>query len=394
MVTRKKSPSEPTGDLQGASRIATDAVLSITNIVEEMHRVISSVTPIVGRAPSSRTRGITGLVYASVRGITRSVGVVLDGALNQLLPYLKTRREFPQREAMLAALNGVFGDYLAETNNPLAIPTTFRQHGRALSLANISSGKVLVLVHGLCMNDLQWNHERQDHSASHDHGAALARDLGYAPIYLHYNSGQHIATNGEQFANALENLVEQWPVPITELVIIGHSMGGLVSRSACHHAQSAKHAWLRKLNKLIFLGTPHHGAPLERAGNWLDILLEVSPYSAPFARLGKVRSAGIKDLRHGKILADNSLNISLPYRLKCYAIAATKDNDSGTRKQLRGDGLVPVNSALGISQSAQKSQTKFLKIPASHQRICYALDHFDLLSSADVYDQIHTWLSK
>jgi pimeloyl-ACP methyl ester carboxylesterase len=398
MVTRKKSPSEPTGNLQGASRIATDAVLSITNIVEEMHRVISSVTPIVGRAPSSRTRGITGLVYASVRGITRGVGAVLDGALNQLSPHLKTRREFPQREAMLAALNGVFGDYLVATNNPLAITTTFRQHGRALSLANISSGKVLVLVHGLCMNDLQWNRERQDHSASHDHGAALARDLGYAPIYLHYNSGQHIATNGEQFANALENLVEQWPVPITELVIIGHSMGGLVSRSACHHARSAKHAWLRKLNKLIFLGTPHHGAPLERAGNWLDILLEVSPYSAPFARLGKVRSAGIKDLRHGKILAagdaDNQLNVALPNRVKCYAIAATKDSDSSTRKQLRGDGLVPVNSALGISQSAQKSQTKFLKVPASHQRICYALDHFDLLSSADVYDQIHTWLNK
>lgn len=395
MVTRKKSPSKSTGDLQGAGRIATDAVLSITNIVEEMHRVISSVTPIAGRAPSSRTRGITGLVYASVRGITQGVGAVLDGALNQLSPYLKTKREFPQREAMLAALNGVFGDYLASTNNPLAIAIEFRQHGRALSLANISSGKVLVLVHGLCMNDLQWNHERQDHSASHDHGAALARDLGYVPIYLHYNSGQHIATNGEQFANALETLLERWPVPITELVIIGHSMGGLVSRSACHHARSAKHAWLRKLNKLIFLGTPHHGAPLERAGNWLDILLELSPYSAPFARLGKVRSAGIKDLRYGRILMaalDNQSNVALPYRVKCYAIAATKDSDSATRKQLRGDGLVPVNSALGISQSAQKSQTKSLKISASRQRICYALDHFDLLSSADVYDQIHRWL--
>lgn len=402
MVAHKKSPLTSAGDLRGAGKIATDAVLSITNIVEEMHRVIAGVSPIVGRVPSSRTRGITGMVYSSVRGITRVVGASLDGALKQLSPYLKTRRELPQREAMVAALNGVFGDYLAATKNPLAITIKFRQHGRALSLDNIASGKVLVLVHGLCMNDLQWNHERQNHSASHDHGAALQRDLGYVPIYLHYNSGQHIATNGEQFANALEKLIKQWPVPVTELVIIGHSMGGLVSRSACHYARGAKHAWLRKLSKLIFLGTPHQGAPLERAGNWLDILLELSPYSAPFARLGNARSAGIKDLRHGRIFAangaDDKLNILLPvphpYRVKCYAIAATKDSDSGTRKKLRGDGLVPVNSALGGIDKANKAAANTLKIPASRRRICYELNHFDLLSSTIVYDQIHAWLSE
>jgi pimeloyl-ACP methyl ester carboxylesterase len=241
---------------------------------------------------------------------------------------------------------------------------------------------------------LQWNHERSDHSASHDHGAALVRDLGYTAIYLHYNSGRHIATNGEEFARVLENLVQQWPEPITELTIIGHSMGGLVARSARAYAKVEKHVWLKRLKKIIFLGTPHHGAPLERAGNWLDILLDVSPYSAPFSKLGKVRSAGIKDLRYGNIFDAETWATTpsqmLPKGVKCFAIAATKQAKIGTGKRLPGDGLVPVNSALGIHKDAELS----LPIPVSRQHICYGLDHFDLLSSGDVYDQIYRWLDK
>ncbi len=393
-IIQQRSEHTTTSPLRGASKGIIDAVAGVTNIVEQMHRTILGLTPIVGKAPTDRTSGIPGLVYSSVRGVTHAVGAGLDVALNQLTPFLKSTNEFPQRETMLAALNGVFGDYLAATNNPLAIPMQLRQQGRALSSKNAANGKLVVLVHGLCMNDLQWHHELSDHSASHDHGAALARDLGYTAIYLHYNSGRHIAINGEEFARMLESLVEDWPVPITELVILGHSMGGLVARSACAHAQDAKYIWVKRLKKIIFLGTPHHGAPLERAGNWVDILLDISPYSAPFSRLGKVRSAGIKDLRHGNIFGTEKLaNISspsLPKGVKCFAIAATKQTKIGTGKRLPSDGLVPVNSALGIHMDAALSLT----IPASRQYICYGLDHFDLLSSANVYDQIHRWLDK
>ncbi len=402
-MTRKPAAKLATADqLRGASKGIIDAVAGITNIVEQMHRTVLGLTPIVGKAPTDRTSGIPGFVYSSVRGVTNVVGAGLDVAFSQLAPYLKNKSEFPQHEAMTAALNGVFGDYLAATNNPLAIPMQLRQQGRAFSSKNVSppkgglhrNGKLVVLVHGLCMNDLQWNHELRDHSASHDHGAALARDLGYTAIYLHYNSGLHIATNGEEFAQVLENLVQQWPVPITEVVIIGHSMGGLVARSACTHAKVAKHVWLKRVKKLIFLGTPHHGAPLERAGNWLDILLDISPYSAPFSKLGKVRSAGIKDLRHGSILdaktLANTTSQTLPKGVKCFAIAATKQTKIGTGKRLPGDGLVSVNSALGVHKDAALS----LPIPASRQHICYGLDHFDLLSSGDVYDQIYKWLDK
>jgi pimeloyl-ACP methyl ester carboxylesterase len=401
-MTRKPMPQAggraAAAQLRGASKGIIDAVAGITNIVEQMHRTILGLTPIVGKAPTERTSGIPGFVYSSVRGVTNVVGAGLDVALSQLTPFLKSQREFPQHEAMTAALNGVFGDYLAATNNPLAISMQLRQQGRALSSKSVlngnGDGKLLVLVHGLCMNDLQWNHELSDHSASHDHGAALAHDLGYTAIYLHYNSGRHIATNGEEFAGVLENLFQQWPVPITELTIIGHSMGGLVARSACAHANAAKHVWLKRLKKLIFLGTPHHGAPLERAGNWLDILLDISPYSAPFSKLGKVRSDGIKDLRHGSILAAETLatapSQTLPKGVKCFAIAATKQTKVGTGKRLPGDGLVPVNSALGVHKDAALT----LPIPQSRQHICYGLDHFDLLSSGDVYDQIFRWLDK
>src|SRR5581483_10403478 len=119
-----------------------------------------------------------------------------------------------------------------------------------------------------------------------DHGEDLARECGFTSVYLHYNSGRHVSLNGRDLAHALEALVASWPAPPEELVLLGHSMGGLVIRSACHQARLAGHRWLERLSKLAFLGTPHHGAPLERAGNLFNILLEASPYSASLGRIG------------------------------------------------------------------------------------------------------------
>lgn len=112
------------------------------------------------------------------------------------------------------------------------------------------------------------------------YGAHLARDLGCTPIYLHYNTGLHISTNGRAFAAMIEALLRHWPVPAEQLVIVGHSMGGLVTRSACHYGALAGHAWLRRLHTIVFLGTPHHGAPLERVGNWVNVMLGANPYTA------------------------------------------------------------------------------------------------------------------
>ena len=143
------------------------------------------------------------------------------------------------------------------------------------------------------MNDLQWSRE------GHDHGQVLARDLGYTPVYLHYNSGRHISTNGHEFADVMEMLLRNWPHAIKQLAIVGHSMGGLVARSACYYATLAGYAWPKRLDHLVFLGTPpsRWHTPAPGPIFWS----ESAPTPAPFARLSKIRSAGIKDLRHGYV---------------------------------------------------------------------------------------------
>ena len=399
------APVAAVSDLRGAGRLAIDAVAGITDLVEDMHRNIADRSPPVGRAPSGAARGISGLVYRSVRGVTRAVGFGLDLALGQLAPLLGKTASWPRREAVLAAVNGVLGDYLAATANPLATRMQLRRDGVALELNRAAlaaalpqaSAKILVLVHALCMNDLQWQRE------GHDHGAALARDLGFTPLYLHYNSGLHISTNGRAFAALLQQLQDAWPVPIESISIIGHSMGGLVARSACHYAKLSRASWPKKLRTLVFLGTPHHGAALERAGNRVDLLAAISPYTAPFARLAKIRSAGIMDLRHGNLLdadwqavganhaADSRTPVPLPARVACHALAASKRAQPTTtsRRPLPGDGLVSVKSALGLHDDPALALT----IPAARRKIFYALGHFDLLSSAAVYASLRDCLS-
>ena len=261
-------------DLRGFHRLASDATVGLADLVEAMHHTIVRAPRILGNAPKGRTKGITGLVYRSVRGVTRLVGGGVDALLALIAPLLAERQSSPEREAILAALNGVLGDYLVASANPLAFAMTLRSAGISLEISKAALAaafpqpgrKLLVLAHGLCMNDLQWTRE------GHDHGAALARDLGYTAVYLHYNTGRHISANGRDASDLMEALVRAWPHPIEKLTIIGHSMGGLVARSACHYALHAKHAWVKRLDHLIFLGTPHFGAPLERAGTRADCL--------------------------------------------------------------------------------------------------------------------------
>jgi hypothetical protein len=392
-------------DLRGYSRLAVDATIGLTSLVEAMHRNIACAPGVLGASVQGPAKGITGMVYRSIRRVTRLVGGGLDAVVSQLVPSLGHRLSSVGREAVLAALNGVFGDHLAASENPLTIPMRLRRDGEPLQLARHAlataipqpTGKVLLLAHGLCVNDLQWRRK------GHDHGAALATDAGFTPVYLHYNSGLHISANGRAFSDLIEALLEAWPVPVHELVLIAHSTGGLVSRSACHYGKVAEHKWLRHLRKIVFLGTPHHGAPLERGGNWVEVILAVSPYTAAMTRLGKIRSSGITDLRHGSLLDedwegrdrfarsnDRRRAIQLPDGVQSYAVGASiAKGPADLSKQLIGDGLVPLRSALG--QHANPGL--HLPIPESQQWIGYGMNHFDLLDRAEVYERIRQWLT-
>jgi len=387
------------------SRLALDATLGVTNLVEALHHNIVRIAPPLGKPGTGKTRGLTGFVYSTVRGITGFVGQGIDAGLARLVPTLGAKASTAERDAMVSALNGVLGDHLAATGNPLAIPMSLRQGGEPLVLERAAlaaalpgaTPRIAVLVHGLCMNDRQWNRD------GHDHGALLAREAGCTPVYLHYNSGLHVSTNGRALAAMLESLVEAWPVPARSIVLVGHSMGGLVSRSALHYAGEAGLGWPAKLEAMFFLGTPHLGAPLERGGNWVNVLLGASPYTAPFARLARIRSAGITDLRHGALLDEEwsgrdrfahgpapKHGLPLPDGVRAYVLAATTAGsvDSALRRGT-GDRLVPLASALG----RHRLKSRHLRIPADRQWIGTNLNHLDLLSSREAGERMARWLT-
>jgi hypothetical protein len=236
-----------------------------------------------------------------------------------------------------------------------------------------------------------------------DHGEALASALGYTPVYLHYNSGLHTSQNGRELSAQLEQLVTHWPTAIEELSFVAHSMGGLLIRSAFHYAKQEGLTWPGHLKNIVFLGTPHHGAPLERAGNWVNTILGGMTYTRPFTTLGRLRSAGITDLRYGHVLdedwhghnrfhrkPDNRQPVPLPESVALYTVAATKAaRRSALADRLIGDGLVPLNSALGHHDDERRK----LLFSEDSQWIAYRMNHMDLLTSPEVTRQMVQWLT-
>lgn len=337
-----EGPRKNADDLREAVKLLVEAVTGVTSVVERMHYRIASGPAVLGKPLALPARLATRFAYGNVRGVTRLVGKALDVVVHQLTPLLGDSAPSAERDTIVAVLNGVLGDWLARTKSPLAL---------TMQLRRAQPGpKVVVLVHGSSMHPGQWLF------AGHDHGAALARDEGWACVHVHYNSGLPIADNGRALSALLETIDD-----VEEIAIVGHSMGGLVARAACTEAEAEAHTWRTKLTRLVTLGTPHLGAPLERAGDLVTQLLPISSYSAPLAQLARIRSAGITDLRHG-------LATPLPEGVACHAIAAERD------------GLVPIASAHGA-------------FPAAHCSIVAGAGHLDLLGSLEAYATIRAALA-
>lgn len=423
--------------VHGSANLAFDAAQGVTAIVEEMYRNISAAPLPLGEAPQGGAPGIAGLVHASVRKIIGATKFTADIVLGQIAPELdRTLQPGPHREAIVSALNGVCGDHLADTGNSLAIPMQLRvflppsEHatraaGRRVafdSLFEVSkrpveiypnpkalvdssfapTSKLLILVHGLSMNDRAWT------SHQHNHAEALATSSGYTPVYALYNSGRNISTNGRALSEQLTGLLEKWPTPVESITLVGFSMGGLLARSAMHHAQQSLkkngNCWLGKVDKAVYIGTPHHGAVMERGGFWLQKGLTVSPYTAPLSALGKIRSDGITDLRHGNVRDsdwqqhnphDDNSDVRQPTPLAQgiahYAIAATLSKRSGDKiGRLLGDGLVHPSSATGRHDDVDFD----LKFPEKNTRIFYGLGHLAMLHDPRVMKQLEEWLGE
>jgi pimeloyl-ACP methyl ester carboxylesterase len=398
----KNTPTLTAGELRALSELIILATVGITDVTQEAHRELSKLPgplrplqPILSLIPDG--------VYASIRGITKLVGATIDTALSLIPSELSvvpgSAAHSIGREAALAVLNGIVGDTLVAKGNALAIPMTFRSSGLALSLEQDAlrsafpeaSAKVVVLVHGSCMNDLQWQ------QGDFNYGKTLAEDGARCALYLHYNTGLAVAENGAALASLLETLRVNWPVPISEITFVAHSMGGLVVRSACESARIEKLQWLSNLHAGILLGTPHHGAPLERLGQLVDVSLGAVSYTKAFARLGKIRSAGVTDLADGAVLAaakDTRTWIPLPTHAAWFIAAAmmspapATDEASTTARtaEFIGDGLVPRDSALGIGETEADS------LKGCTRWTGYAINHVDLLRNAPLLEALHTWL--
>ncbi|MFT5913622.1 MAG: hypothetical protein ACJAWV_001206 [Flammeovirgaceae bacterium] len=390
-------------DLQGAVKLIVDATVGVSNISEELQEKITNPKFLPNTFIQRIISYIFRFVYRSIRGTTKIMGNGLDIGLKKLAPLLKEKASSEEREVILAVLNGVVGDYLEKHNNPLALKMQFRHGGQHIPLqpSEIAkalpnrNGKILIGIHGLCMNDLQWTKNE------HNHVEKLASEFGFTPIYLHYNSGKHVSENGREFSQFLEKLVANWGIPIESIQIVAHSMGGLISRSALHYGGLENKGWISLLHKVFFVGTPHHGARLERAGNYVDIFLEATPYAKPFAKLGKIRSAGVTDLRYSNLIdedwnqhdrfemrPDERKHIPLSENIEFYAIAATKGNEKGDlQDSLIGDGLVTLDSAFGNHEKPERQ----LHLANSNKYTVFNSDHMDLLCNSEVYGKLREW---
>lgn len=366
----------------------------------------AGLSQLVLRSGEGITELAAELHAAIVRGALMFAAPVVPDSIAAPLPYRIVARSFsglaglasalprggddavapePWRR-FVSALNGVVGDKLAEWNNALAIPMRVCDaDGAALDAADwraaARTGAVL-FVHGLCASELEW------HTPSH---RALVSDLeaaGYGVGWLRYNSGRAIADNGGELADLLEaQFGHDEPAP--ELVLIGHSMGGLVVRSACQWAAVRNHTWLRRLTHAAYLGAPHHGAPFERAGNVANAVLGRTAYSAPFMRLGNIRSRGIKDLRFGCIAPDadgRRSSVPLPGHVRHLLVAASLKPPAGAT--WIGDGLVPVHSALGQHLDSALSLTA----PQLQREHLSALGHVALMSDQRTCAVLRAWL--
>jgi pimeloyl-ACP methyl ester carboxylesterase len=384
------------GELAGQALAGTGA------LVRDVHaaiarRAFEAVGPGGASARSIHDR-VSAAVYGGVRlaleAVPRGTAAALAMRAARDAPLLQ---DSPRGALALSLLNGYAGDALAAGGSELALDMTLRHRGADLDVGTVAGGRLAVFVHGLGETDAAWRLRATPERPGY--GALLERELGYTPLQLRYNSGRHISDNGRELAALLERLHDEWTTPIDEIALIGHSMGGLVARSACHYGHADDHRWTRKVRHVVCLGSPHLGAPLEKGVNALGWALARVPETKPLARAVNARSAGIKDLRFGacieedwcdcdpdELLTDRCHDVPFLPGATFSFIAATVGREP--LGAVVGDLFVRVASASG------NGRRRRIPFAVEDGRQLDGLTHFGLLNHPAVYEQIRAWLAR
>jgi pimeloyl-ACP methyl ester carboxylesterase len=406
-------------ELRDASRLAAMTIRAGVSRIHELHggiarRAFDTVGP--AAVPVRVVHdAIAGAVYGGVRGAL-GAGVRVAGHGASRRAGGRSLDDVPAARVALAIVNGSHGDLLERVAPALAVRMAVRERGRdvpldADSLRSVyadATDRVVVFLHGLTETEGAWCWKSVRHHGRPDvtYGSLLRRDLGYTPVFVRYNTGLHISDNGARLDDLLQRLVDGWPVPTRDLVLVGHSMGGLVARSALHHAGSGTTqamAWTALVRDTITLGSPHLGAPLERGAHRVTHLLNRLPETRPVARVLASRSVGIKDLRHGTLVADDwdgrdldalerlpRTHVPLHDGARHFVVLATLTRSADARSaRVLGDLLVPPLSATGDTGDDHR-----LAFPADHVHRIGRRHHFDLLNDPEVYERIRGWLAE
>ncbi|MDQ3571608.1 MAG: hypothetical protein M3383_01960, partial [Actinomycetota bacterium] len=384
-------------------------------------RVFAFVTPATGptgRMVRATHDAITNGVYEALRRGGNSFGAAI-GALADVVDGAEERGSVSASRfgrGLQAAINGLIGDRLEEEENPLAVRMALRKPGRDLEMAREAlqdafsepTDRLAIFIHGLCETEEAWwlgtrsepgRDTGDDAEKPRTYGERLRHDLGFTPLYLRYNSGLHISENGRRLSWLLEDLVREWPVPVTEIALVGHSMGGLVARSACHEADDATRAWLGLTEHVISLAAPNTGSWLEKTVNVGGWAMRKLPEARPFADFLELRSAGIQDLRFGYVSDQDWADRDPHERLRNHALP--QDPTPGIAYHFVSGGLTsgerhPVATVFGDVLVRRQSATSPLTAsgdPAGDTRHVQGASHFSMLNHPRVYEHVREWLA-
>lgn len=397
-------------EVRALGELSGDAIGGVAARIEEAHQGIAGrvfgVLGVSAEPVKAIHDGVAHGVYVAVR---TALGATAKAAANTISvtrpPEAPQLERAPAGRIALGALNGAFGDLLEQRDSALAVRMTIKRGGEDVVLTREglrasfpdATGRVVVFLHGLCETEEAWLLGAR---RTVPYGARLRVEAGYTPVYIRYNSGRHISDNGLELARLLDELDRCWPEDVHEVALIGHSMGALVARSACH--QAAGQSWVSKVRHIFMLGAPHHGAPLEKFVNAAGARLALLPETRALATALNLRSAGVKDLGHGYLLEQDwfghdrdafprNAGSEIPFlpTANHYFVSASiaRDRD-GPAGRVIGDLLVMPSSAW-----AHRGRGQRLQFPVDNYRHIGGINHFGLLNHPAIYDQIRTWLA-